>query len=393
MPPRAGKSYITSLYSAWVIGKNPSGSVMRNCCTSTLYDKFSYDTRDIVKSERFQKVFPDVKLRQDKTSVSGWNVEQARQVSYFGNGVGGTIIGFGATSVSITDDLYKSLEDALSDTVNDKIHRWKESAHDSRLEKDCPSIDIGTRWREDDVIGRNDERGNYDEIIKVKALGEDGETFCDDVKTTKQYLAIKDEIDELIWNAEYQQTPIEAKGLCFPKSELNWFELDKFKSENVETTFFYVDVADEGDDYLSAVFADMIGNKYYVTNVIFTQDPSELTMPLTASKIDELRPSKGIFESNNGGKLFATRVKELMTSRCNVKWKPNTTNKETRILMNSGRIKNDFYFASDSQSKEYNKFIEQLTRYKKMGKNKHDDAPDSMAGLAEMVNKKNGWMV
>ncbi len=48
MPPRSGKSYITSLFCAWTIGRNPERSVMRNTCTSTLYQKFSFFTRTII---------------------------------------------------------------------------------------------------------------------------------------------------------------------------------------------------------------------------------------------------------------------------------------------------------------------------------------------------------
>lgn len=62
MPPRAGKSYISSLFIAWMLGHFPEESVMRNCCSDTLYNKLSYDTRDIVRSSRFKEVFPDVKL-------------------------------------------------------------------------------------------------------------------------------------------------------------------------------------------------------------------------------------------------------------------------------------------------------------------------------------------
>lgn len=46
MPPRAGKSYISSLFIAWMYGHFPEESVMRNCCSDTLYNKLSYDTRD-----------------------------------------------------------------------------------------------------------------------------------------------------------------------------------------------------------------------------------------------------------------------------------------------------------------------------------------------------------
>ena len=57
MPPRAGKSYITTLFSAWSIGKTPQESIMRNTCTATLYLKFSYDVRNVVKTEKFSKAF------------------------------------------------------------------------------------------------------------------------------------------------------------------------------------------------------------------------------------------------------------------------------------------------------------------------------------------------
>jgi hypothetical protein len=172
MPPRAGKSYITSLFCAWVIGRNPTESVMRNTCTATLYLKFSYDVRTIVKSDKFKQVFNNIHLSDDKANLQGWNTNHSKQVGYFGAGVGGTIIGFGATKIGVTDDLYRNLEDALSDTVNDRIIQWKEATHDSRFESGCARIDIGTRWSINDVIGRNIQQKIYDKSIIVAALNE-----------------------------------------------------------------------------------------------------------------------------------------------------------------------------------------------------------------------------
>lgn len=76
MPPRAGKSYISSLFIAWMLGHFPEESVMRNCCSDTLYNKLSYDARDIVKSKRFHEIFPDIYLKGDKQNVKSWNVEE-----------------------------------------------------------------------------------------------------------------------------------------------------------------------------------------------------------------------------------------------------------------------------------------------------------------------------
>ena len=66
LPPRSGKSYITSLFCAWWLGKEPTLSVMRNTCTATLYKKFSYDVRTIIRSALFSNTFSNVKLSDAK---------------------------------------------------------------------------------------------------------------------------------------------------------------------------------------------------------------------------------------------------------------------------------------------------------------------------------------
>ena len=48
LPPRAAKSYITTMFCAWTLGRNPTESIMRNTCTATLYLKFSYDVRNLL---------------------------------------------------------------------------------------------------------------------------------------------------------------------------------------------------------------------------------------------------------------------------------------------------------------------------------------------------------
>ena len=125
----------------------------------------------------------------------------------------------GATLAGITDDLYRSHEDALSETISDKIHRWYDSAHKSRLEKKCPEIDIGTRWSKTDVIGSNIEKGYYDRSVIISAIGPDGRTFCEDVKSTEDYEEIRDSVDLFIWESEYQQNPIQLEGVVFDSSK------------------------------------------------------------------------------------------------------------------------------------------------------------------------------
>lgn len=391
MPPRAGKSYISSLFIAWMLGHFPEESVMRNCCSDTLYNKLSYDARNIIRSRRFSEIFPDAKLSQDKQNVKGWNLTAARQVSYFGAGVGGTVIGFGASMLAMTDDLYKSLEDALSDTNNEKVWSWKQGTHDSRLEKNCCRIDIGTRWSASDVLGRMEEAGKYDEIIRIAALDENDESFCEDVHTTEYYRELRLETDDSIWCAEYMQEPIEAIGLLFPKSELMYFKFDELKGKTPDGNIGACDVADKGNDDLCAPFADVYGDRLFVTDVVFTKDAVEITEPRVAQAVIDNKCDQMRIEANNGGRIFAINVRKAVkgrNSKCEIQARHTTQNKETRILMRAGWIKKHCVFLAPTEYKkgsDYDRFMKALTKYKKEGGNEHDDAPDGMTILAEFA--------
>lgn len=380
MPPRAGKSYITTLFCAWILGKNPSESVMRNTCTATLYLKFSYDVRNILKTEKFKLIFPDVSLSDDKANLQGWNTNQSRQVGYFGAGVGGTIIGFGATILAITDDLYKGLEDALSDVTNDRIHQWKEATHDSRIEKNCSKIDIGTRWSINDVIGKNFEEKRYDLSIVIPALDLEGKSFCEDVLSTEQYNDIRQRINEDIWLAEYMQQPVDLKGKLFTNIKtLSLEEYNNIDKNKIDGGLAYIDVSDQGADFTAMAIGILIKNEVFIVDYLFSRANTDITIPLCADKLNKWKVNFCRVESNSMGAMFSRELaKHTKTKILQVN---NTTNKITRIIMQSATILNHFTFV-DTNNNEQKQFIENLKSFSKEGKSKHDDAPDCLAGLS-----------
>ena len=378
MPPRAGKSYITSVFCAWTIGRNPSHSVMRNSCTGTLYQKFSYDVRNMVKSDKFKQVFPSVVISDDKANLQGWNTNSAKQVSYFGAGVGGTIIGFGASNIAVTDDLYTGLEQALSDTQNDRIIQWKEATHDSRFESGCKRIDIGTRWSLNDVIGRQMNEGIYDKSIVIPALVE-GKSFCEDVMTTAEYLEKQKRTEESIWMAEYMQEPVDIKGRLF--NQLNTITRSEFEpyKDKIVGSIGYVDVADMGADYTACAILAVADNKLFVVDYVFNKANTDITLPQVANILNKWSSTYCRVESNSMGAMFSRYLqKEVKTKILPVH---NTTNKVTRIIMQSVWIQEKITFVVDDRP-ECQQFIQNVLSFSKEGKNKNDDAPDCMAGLA-----------
>ena len=381
MPPRAGKSYITSLFCAWTLGRNPSESIMRNTCTATLYLKFSYDVRAIIKSDKFTDIFPEIRLSDDKKNLQGWNLQQSKQVGYFGAGVGGTIIGFGASKIGITDDLYRGIEDAMSDTTNDRIIQWKQATHDSRFESGCSRIDIGTRWSLKDVIGQNTEQGIYQKSIVIPALNDQGESFCDEVMTSQEYQAKKKQTAPEIWSAEYMQEPVDVGGRLF--ADMKYIDPEEYKeisqAKGIEGSIAYIDVADQGADYTAMAIISVVGGQFYLVDYIYNRENTDITIPLCAGMLEKYKVSYCRVESNSMGAMFSRHLQRITSSK--ILQVSNTTNKDTRIIMQSAWLQNMVtYLRRDTR--DCNLFLESVLSYSKDGKNKNDDAPDCLAGLS-----------
>lgn len=355
--------------------------------------------RDIIRSEKYKEVFPNIKLSQDKQNINCWSLETSTQDAYFGGGVGTNIIGSGA-NLAITDDLYSGYKDATSETYLQSLELWKQGSHDSRKEKNCPEIDIGTRWSINDIIGKGIEEKKYNKIIIVPALKENeaGQlmSFCEDVKTTAEYLKIREDILPELWNAEYMQEPVELAGLLFSKNKLHFFSLSEYSRNGSEATLGYIDVMDEGTDSLSFPIADIFHNKVFIKDVIFTSENIDTTVPLCAGLIqaqDEYDKDKKLIkttdyirvEANNQGGGFIRELRRYVPAEKVLPVK-NTTNKHSRILNAYGFITKYFYFREDYEPNSmYAKFMKEFFAYMKDGSSKRDDAPDSLAGLAKFI--------
>jgi predicted phage terminase large subunit-like protein len=328
-------------------------------------------------------------LSDDKANLQGWNVKQSVQVGYFGAGVGGTIIGFGASNVAITDDLYKGIEDALSDTVNDRVHQWKTSTHDSRLETGCARIDIGTRWTKNDVIGQQMETQFYDRSIIVPALDANNVSFCEAVMTTDEYLDKRKRTAPEIWEAEYQQQPIDVKGLLFNNlkfinnSEFEELIVNKKSETNplgYDGCIGYIDVADQGNDYLAMAIVAIVDRTFFVVDYVFTRQNTDVTLGVCAEKLNRWDVNYCRVESNSMGAMFSRQLQQLTQTK--ILQVHNTVNKETRVIMQSVFIMQRFTFVQYENNPEYLLFINNVFTYSTEGKNKNDDAPDCLAGLS-----------
>ena len=99
-------------------------------------------------------------------------------------------------------------------------------------------------------------------------------------------------------------------------------------------------------------------------------------------------PHKARFEANNGGHEYADNVdKELRKDGVHIhvfsKKAPSTQSKLARIVQYAPDIKRFYFLAPKHRSKEYRAFMREVTTFVQNGKNPHDDAPDSLAMVAD----------
>lgn len=384
MPPRAGKSYTISLASAWGIGRRPKESILRCTATATLYNSFSRHTRGFINSDKFKKVF-GIELIKDNQAVQSWGVKGTKQGSYFGAGVGGSIIGKGATLIAITDDLFKGLEQAQNIEQVEKVNEWYNFDFGSRLESGCAMLDIGTRWRDEDVIGSGVKKDKYDIVIKIPALI-DNKTFCNHVNTTKTYLQKKEDLDPVFFQPMYMQSPINAVGLLFPNDNLNYFDISELRVGN---NYGWLDTADTGTDNISLPIVSVHNSgssiNIYLIDVIYSKSDMTELEPYIAQAINQYNLIACGYETNQFGMYGAKKLQKIVQAKIIPVFE--TKNKHFRIVSKAPYIKKNFYFRNDNmRSKEYIDFMDDFFSYEKSGKNKRKiDAPDSLSGLANMI--------
>jgi predicted phage terminase large subunit-like protein len=183
---------------------------------------------------------------------------------------------------------------------------------------------------------------------------------------------------------------LKREGSIFDKRELREFVPDP--NRTFETSIAYADVADEGKDSNAVVFGRNIGKDIYITDVSFSKENSDVTIPLVFDRIKTNDCKYIRIESNNMGAMYGRNLRTLIATNkhhCQVYSASSTTNKHTRILMDIGFIKTHCLFlAPEYQNEEYKAFMKELTSYNKdpeKNKGKHDDAPDSLSGLVIFI--------
>ena len=226
MPPRHLKSVcVSTVFPAWVMGRNPSKRLICMSYGLDLAEGFSRDTRKILQSEVCQAAFQQLKL--DPKRVSAGELRTTQNGFRMATSSGGPLTGKGA-DILILDDPIKA-EDVASENLRDKSWEWLTGTVMTRLDnpKDGAVILVAQRLHEDDLAGRLIAAGGW-EVLELPAIEtrdreislsdemvwnrSAGEVLLPDHMDEAAFEAKRREIGSRAFEAQYQQSPTPAGG-------------------------------------------------------------------------------------------------------------------------------------------------------------------------------------
>ena len=394
LPPRHGKSRTATQFVKWLFGQSIHNKVMTGSYNETLSMTFAKQVRDTILEEKtkgilaYSDIFPNTKVKRGESSANKWALEGSEQTNYLATSPGGTATGFGCNIMAI-DDLIKNSEEAFNENMLNKQISWFTDTMLSRTENGFKLIIIMTRWAKRDLAGYILE--NYTcRHINYKAVQEDGSMLCDEILNKEDYNFKTKSMSKEIVEANYQQEPIDIKGRLYTQ-----FKTYKELPENYKYILNYTDTADTGDDYLCSIDYMVVGDDYYILDIICTKEAMEITEPMVAKMLTKDKVGCAIIESNNGGRSFArnvkTECKNLKNSHTNIQWFHQSANKQARIFSNSASVMAHVFYPHNWIDK-YPEFADMMIRYQKEGKNAHDDCPDAITGVYENPKPLGQWL-
>jgi predicted phage terminase large subunit-like protein len=249
--PRHGKSELISyLAPAWFLGKFPQKKIIMGSHTADLAVNFGRRVRNLVGSESYKDIFPQVELQSDSKSASRWGTNFNGE--YFAIGVGGALAGRGA-DLFIIDDPHSEQEAKTGrPDVFLPAWEWFQSGPLQRLMPGGAIIVVMTRWSKLDLTGqiiqqmeRNDEVDPW-EVIEFPAIKDDGTALWPEFWDVEELLSKKAALDIRYWNAQYMQNPVSEEGALIKRE---WWKIwEKESPPQCEFTIMSLDAAQEANN-------------------------------------------------------------------------------------------------------------------------------------------------
>jgi len=266
LPPRNLKSLIISVaYVAWLLGHDPRTKIICASYGQELADLFGRQTRQVMQSAWYKRLFPRTRLNPDRTAADHFETTEGgfRKAT----SVGGVLTGLGADYI-IIDDPVKPNE-ALSDQLRTTANTWLQHSVFTRLDdkKSGRIILVMQRLHEDDMTGyvmclegwkirRFAAIATDDEVDVIRsALGtwthcrREGEALHPAREPLEVLERYRRDMGPEYFSAQFQQAPVPPGGNMVKLDQLRRFDLSA--PPRFEQYILSVDTANKGTELSS----------------------------------------------------------------------------------------------------------------------------------------------
>lgn len=403
MPPGTGKTTLGEFFISFVMGHYPNTPNLMSSHSGFMTRMFYDAVLNIITSNEYcwSDVFPDIvfegnNAKEETINLGRWQPFKTLTCRPIRGSLTGVTRCEGFLYV---DDLVSGIEEALSIDRLDKLYGEYTTDLKSRKKKKAKEIHIATRWSVHDVIGRLERmyEGNpRAEFIAVPDIdpqtGKSNFDYDYDVGFDEKYFHdMEMSMDDVSYRCLYKNDPIEREGILYHPTELQRY-IGGLPDREPDSILAICDTKDTGTDYNFLGVFYQYGDRYYLEDLVFKNiDPGTLD-ELNSDMLVKHHVQQAQFESNKEGSRTANEVERLVKAkggRCHITKKYTTQNKETKIIVNSSWVKEHVIFKDITEyepKSDYGVMMSFLCSYTQLGKNKHDDAPDTLAMFAQFVD-------
>lgn len=416
MPSGFGKTFPEKISEAWAFGVDPTKTVLSLCSNEDVVKGGSRVVLDEIKSDWFGTAFPDMKYDENdrnyflKETEGTWKLKKCKlNASYYAKTTQSNVVGVRASQRIHIDDLYADYKEALVQSLNEYYFNKYNTVWKKRfVQNEIPKVVVtGTLWASGDFIAllianckkhfkfHKHPKYKYTYvsedgstvIIQVPALDyETGLSTCPELKTTKELLLEKQDIEDYLWQTNFQQIPTDPESLFFSYNKLRTYETIP-KTEYIGRYAVIDATRKSGKDFFAMPICCKVPNgdnmDYYLEDCIFTRTATKDMYEEVCNKIIEHHIIELVIESNVTSELkqnIDMILKQNGVNYCIIREKYNCENKKARITDQKGNILRCIVFPQKNMfgiNTDMGKFMENLTLYNDDGRNANDDSPDS----------------
>ena len=427
-PSGYGKTFPKKISEAWSFGIDNTGPILSLCSTDDVVKSGSRTVIDEIKSEAFGEVFTNMKYDETdknfflKETDEKWKLKTCRlPFSYYAKTTQANVVGSRASKSIHIDDLYPDYKEAMNTALNSYYYNKSITVWEKRFVQHLiPNVCItGTLWASGDYIDlkiqqlerehkfkqhpkypytRISEDGSC-AIIQVPALDYvTGESTCPEIKPTSELIKEKNNMDEYLWETNFQQKPTNPESLAFSYEKIRTYET--IPETDYTGAYSVIDATRKsGKDFFAMPIFKKVQNDtmfdYYLRDCLFTRTATKDMYNDIVEKIVEHHIILLVIESNVTSELkqnIENKLKEKGFNFCEIIEKYNTIPKPTRIENEKHIIKKQLVFPKKGMygnATDMGKFMDNLTLYNATGQNPNDDAPDSCALFGSEIIEEN----